>query len=385
MRALVTGATGLIGAHIVRALLAAGYDVSCLVRPSSCRDEIDKLPVTCVVSDVTQAGPELDAACRDCTAVFHTAAHFAFDGISSDDLHRTAVNGTEAVLTACAKQNVAKVVVTSSSVVFGYTFDGLVVRETSRIFAASDEPPYVRAKVGQHQHALLLADKLGLDVRLACPTMTIGPTLARLGPSNSAIVAYLSDPFSCSYPGGCNLVAACDVAAGHLAIAEHGTPGESYLLGSDNMTWHQVHSMIAELAGVPSPRFQLNRTTAYLAAAGEEIRAALTGRPPLSTRQQAGMVDRHYWYSHEKAAKLGYSPAPARNAMIEALSWLATTSHISREIRTGMRLSQEIYRFRATMEARFEDISQRARAETLPAGAMDKHARSPTRIRRAHR
>jgi dihydroflavonol-4-reductase len=385
MRALVTGATGLIGAHIVRALLGAGYDVRCLVRPTSCRDDIDKLPVTCVISDVTQAGSELDAACRGCNVVFHTAAHFAFDGFSSDDLRRTAVNGTEAVLTACAEQNVEKVVVTSSSVVFGYTLDGSVACETARVAAASDEPPYVRAKVGQHRHALHLADELGLDVRLACPTMTIGPTLARLGPSNRAIIAYLSDPFCCSYPGGCNLVAARDVAIGHLAIAEHGTPGESYLLGSSNMTWHQVHSMIAELVGVPPPRFQFNRTTAYLAAAGEEIRAALTGRPPLSTRQQAGMVDRHYWYSHEKAAELGYSPAPARDAMIEALSWLATTSYISREIRTGMRLSPAIYRFRAAMETRLEDISQRARAETRPAGAMDKHARSPTRIRRAHR
>ena len=63
---------------------------------------------------------------------------------------------------------------------------------------------------------------LKLDVRLACPTMTLGPTSARLGPSNGIIVAYLADPFASTYPGGCNLVSARDVAAGHVLIAEHG-------------------------------------------------------------------------------------------------------------------------------------------------------------------
>ncbi len=336
--------------HIVRALVEAGYDVRCLVRASSRRDALGKLPVACVVADVTQPGADLEAACRGCGVVFHTAAHFAYTGFSTTELHQTAVAGTDAVLNACARQNVRKVVVTSSSVVFGYTRDGTLVHEARAPVAASGEPAYVTAKVAQHRHALRLAGQLKLDVRLACPTMTIGPTTARLGPSNGAIVSYLSDPFGNSYPGGCNIVAARDVAVGHLAIAERGSAGESYLLGSGNVTWQQIHRMIAELAGVASPRLQLTHTAAYLAATGEEIRAAVTGRTPLSTREQAGMVGRFYWYSHDKATELGYSPAPVRNAMVETLSWLAASPHISREIRTRMHLSPEIYRFRTATE-----------------------------------
>jgi dihydroflavonol-4-reductase len=350
MIALVTGATGLIGAHIVRALLAAGHEVRCLVRPFSRRDAIDKLQVSCVVADVTQPDAALDAAFVGCDTVFHTAAHFAYAGFSGDELHRTAVAGTDAVLNACARQNVRKTVVTSSSVVFGYTRDGTVIHEAAAPAAVSGEPPYVTAKAAQHRHALYLADQLELDVRLACPTMTIGPTAARLGPSNGSIVAYLADPFANSYPGGCNLVSARDVAAGHLAIAERGSIGQSYLLGSGNMTWQHIHRMIAELAGVAPPRVQLNHAAAYLAATGEEMRAALMGRLPLSTRDQAGMVGRYYWYSHDKAADLGYSPGPVRDAMVETLSWLTASPHISREVRTRMLLSPEIYRFRAAME-----------------------------------
>ena len=102
------------------------------------------------------------------------------------------------------------------------------------------EPPYVAAKIAQHRRSLKLGENLKLDVRLACPTMTIGPTSARLGPSNGMIVAYLADPFGSTYPGGCNIVSARDVAVGHLLIAEHGAAGESYLLGAENLTWRQI-------------------------------------------------------------------------------------------------------------------------------------------------
>ncbi len=95
------------------------------------------------------------------------------------------------------------------------------------------------------------------------------------------------------------------------------------------------------------PRLELSHSTAFLAATAEEARAALVGRPALSTREQAAMVGRHYWYSHAKATELGYSPHPAREAMIETISWLAASPHVTREVRACMRLSRDIYLFRS--------------------------------------
>ena len=348
MKVLVTGAAGLIGAHIVRALVGAGHEVRCLVRPTSRRDSLDGLPVTWIVADLLHADQDLDAACAECDMVFHTAAHFAYGVASPTVLHRTAVAGTEALLRACARQGVRTVIVTSSSVVFGYRDDAASICETAALANGHGEAPYVAAKIAQHQRSLRLGENLKLDVRLACPTMTIGPTNSRLGPSNGMIVAYLADPFASTYPGGCNIVSARDVAVGHLLIAEHGTAGESYLLGAENLTWRQIHGMIAELAGVAPPRVELNHAATFLAATAEEIRAAMAGRPALSTREQAAMVGRHYWYSHTKAAALGYSPSPARDALIETISWLAASPHITREVRTCMHLSTDIYRFRST-------------------------------------
>src|SRR5262249_16092798 len=239
---------------------------------------------------------------------------------------------------------VRRVVITSSSVVFGFNHDATLVSEGTLPTPGNDDPPYVTAKQAQHRRALELARQLTLDVRLACPTMTLGPTSSRLGPSNGTIVAYLTDPVRCTYPGGCNLVSARDVAIGHLQIAECGASGNSYLLGSQNLTWRDVHAMIAELAGIAPPRIELNHTLGFLAATGEEIRAAIFGHAPLSTRQQATMIGRYYWYSHAKAATLGYAPCSARDALIETLSWLVGSPHISREIRASLRLADDIYR-----------------------------------------
>ncbi|HET9931977.1 MAG TPA: hypothetical protein VFQ35_14845, partial [Polyangiaceae bacterium] len=189
------------------------------------------------------------------------------------------------------------------------------------------------------------------EVLFACPTMTVGTQATALGPSNAAILAYLADPLRLTYPGGCNFVAAPDVAVGHRLIALAGRPGEHYLLGSENATWEQIHRLIAELCGVPAPRAHINHSAAFLAATFEELRAPLQGRKPLTTREQARMVGRYYWYSHAKAAALGYRPAPLRAALAAACAWLVASPHVSRELRGQLRLHAEVHAARSAQRA----------------------------------
>lgn len=349
MKALVTGATGLIGSHIVRSLLDKGHVVSVLTRPTSDANALARLPVHVHVADLLES--ELGEACAGQDVVFHAAAHFAYGGLSQTMLHHTAVAGTERLLQTCASVGVPRIVITSSSVVFGYAHAASSIDESASLAAADTEPPYVAAKLAQHKCALDLAERFSLDIRFACPTMTLGPSGARLGPSNGIIVAYLTDQFRCTFPGGCNLVSARDVAAGHVLIAEHDAAGESYLLGSENLDWRQIHTMIADLTGVAAPLLELNHSMAYLAATTDEMRSAIAGRPALSTREQASMLGRYYWYSHAKAARIGYAPSPARDALIETISWLAASPHVSRETRAQMRLARDIYRFRSAQGA----------------------------------
>jgi len=343
VKALVTGASGLIGTNLVRVLLKEGVQVRAMVRPTSDVANLKGLRVERVYGDVTAKDETLVSAAKGVDVIFHTAMHFTYAGSTAAELETTAVSGTENVLRAAWASKVKRVVVTSSSVVFGYSQARQVLNEQSDVADSSGQPPYVVAKTRQDIHAVQLGDQLHLDVVLVCPTMSIGPYGRTLGPSNGAIVSYLNDPWRCTFPGGCNIVSVTDVAYGHWIAARHGAPGQRYILGSENLEWHDLHQLISELSGVSAPGFALNHSLAYLASTAEEIRAWLSESPPLSTRLQAAMVGRYYWYSHEKAARIGYQPRPARSAVAEAISWLAKSPHISREVRTTLRLHPDVY------------------------------------------
>lgn len=345
MRIAVTGAGGLIGAHAVRAGIGRGHDVTAIVRPGGRRDALAGSPARLVEADMLGESRPLVAALTGAETVIHCAAVFAY-GRAADDLRRIAVEGTRRLLAAAKEAGAGRVVVTSSSVVFGYTKDGAVLDESSGLADPAGQPAYVAAKIEQDLAALELADALGLELVLACPTMSVGPIATTLGPSNGLIVAYLADPSRSTFPGGCNIVSAEDVGAGHVILAERGEPGGHYLIGGENLPWRDIHARIGELAGVGGPHLTLGREVAWLAAAAEEARAALLGGPSLSTREQAGMIGRFYWYDSRRAAALGYSARPADTALLEAVSWLAGSAHVSREVRATMRLSDEVQRFR---------------------------------------
>jgi dihydroflavonol-4-reductase len=336
MRAVVTGANGLIGAHLVRVLLAGGHTVNAFVRKSSDLRALDGMRVQFVYGDVLQPAT-LHRAFDGCEILFHAAAVYAYAGYTREQLVRVAVEGTRNILRAAREAGVRRVVLTSSSVVLGSSENPEVRNERHRM-QDPNPAPYIVAKIAQEQAAFPLAKDLGLELIAVLPTITVGPHDSRLGPSNGMICSYLADPWKITWPGGCNIVAAEDVARGHLLAALHGEPGKRYVLGSENLEWPEIHRHISEIAHVDGPIFQANHTSAFLAATAQEIFARLTRTKPLTTRLQAAMVGRFYWYDHSAAARrFDYQPGLARVALAGAIEWLARSSHLPRWVRTRMR------------------------------------------------
>ncbi len=350
MKALVTGSNGLIGANLVRALLSDGHSVRAFVRPTSNLASLEGLPVEIVYGDVLQPETVRQAA-EGCEVLFHAAAVFSYWGIRPEDMERLAVNGTRNVIDAAHQAGVRRVVLTSSSVVLGSSTRP-VLRDENASFNETNAPAYVKTKVAQERAAFERAAQLGLELVAVCPTIVIGPYDTHLSPSNQVIVTYLSDPWKLTFPGGCNIVSAADVARGHILAATNGIPGERYILGSENLEWAAIHRLISHLCGVPGPFLQANHTGSYLAAVAAELQAWLGQMPPLTTRAQASMVGRYYWYRHDRAAGLGFRPAPAQQALAEAIAWLAASSHVSQELRVTLNLSREVYQARHAVQQR---------------------------------
>src|ERR1017187_937466 len=111
MRALVTGATGFIGSHVVRRLLKQKIQVRCLIRGASNRANLDGLEVSYVFGDL-QAPASLKLALRDCDTLFHVAADYRLWAPDPQAMHRINVEGTRLLLQAAADAKLERIVYT---------------------------------------------------------------------------------------------------------------------------------------------------------------------------------------------------------------------------------------------------------------------------------
>jgi len=173
-RALVTGATGMLGRQLVEWLLAAGVEVRAFARPSSDLRHLRALPVEIVSGEAT----DLEAirhAVTGCRWVYHAAAYFhlgsAFSGQEGFDQYRRAnVDFTEALLTASQAAGVARFIYVSSTAV--YSLDAPTpIPETAPLIPDSD---YGRSKL--MAEALVQAyQQRGLATTTVRPCITYGP------------------------------------------------------------------------------------------------------------------------------------------------------------------------------------------------------------------
>jgi dihydroflavonol-4-reductase len=281
------------------------------------------------------------AALQGAHGLVHCAAVYAFGAERAAEVAQVNAEGTRAVIESAAAAGVARVVVTSSSVTCGSS-ESPVVRDESGHLGQEPTPAYFASKVSQEQEALTAGEASGIPVVLALPTVVLGGPYGRLAPSNAIVLRYLLDPTRSTYPGGCNVVDVRDVARGHLLLLERGQAGHRYLLGGQDVTWRMLHTLVAELAGLPGPYAEATAPVAWVASAVAEGWAKLTGGAPLSTREEALTVGRHYWYSTERAARLGYEPRPARDAVAASLAWLVISQDVPRFIRESLRLAPEV-------------------------------------------
>lgn len=345
MRALVTGATGIVGAHIVRALLDGGHAVAVLVRPGSDLRALAGLDVETHEGDVLDSA-SVERAAQHRDWVFHAAAVFAYAGISAEAQLDLAVRGTRNVMQAAHRAGAVRAIVTSSAVTLGSTPTPQCLDEDA-VFAEPQPSNYTLSKVQQEAAAFDAGRRLGLDVVAVCPTLVLGAHDYRLGPSNANLVNYLNDPLRCTFPGGCNVVAAPDVGLGHVVAALHGVPGQRYVAGGENLRWEALHGMVSELAGTFGPSLRLNHTAAYLAAASLEAAARLAGRRAAATRDEARMACRFYWYRHARLSALGWAPRPARATLGEALAWLLDQGRFAESVAARLRPLPEVQAARA--------------------------------------
>jgi dihydroflavonol-4-reductase len=320
MRALVTGATGFVGAAVARALLNAGWRVRALVRTGSDQRNLRQLPIELAAGDLNDA-PSLAQALGECEALFHVAADYRLGVADPEPLYRTNVEGTRNVLDAACRAGVARIVYTSSVATVGLPADGSPGSE--------DTPVALSDMIGHYKRSKFLAEELvrgfvreGAPVIIVNPSTPIGPGDIKPTPTGQMVVDAAAGRTPAYVDTGLNIVHVDDVAVGHLRAFERGRIGERYILGGENMTLRDVLAQISRLAGRRPPRIRLPHSAVLSLAYAAETLTRLTGHRTRVSLEAVRLSRKHMYFSSGKAVReLGYSWRPAALAFADAIAW----------------------------------------------------------------
>ncbi|MBY0385116.1 NAD-dependent epimerase/dehydratase family protein [bacterium] len=327
MKALVTGATGFIGHHLVHQLIADGHDVTVLVRRPLKNTDLAKLPVRTAMGDVTDFHSLLKAT-ENQDIVYHLAGYIAYKTSERAQMEKVNVGGTQKVVDACVTQKTPALVYMSSTVAVGAGFSPTPLNEESPYNVAHLHLGYFDTKHKAEEVVKTSVQHNGLNAFILNPSTVYGAGDATKGSRNvQRKVAMGKFPFY--PPGGVNVVHINDVLYCLKQISQKGRPGERYIVAGENLLLKNVFEMIAEVAGVKAPTLALPRWCLHLLGfVGDNVLSPLGLKGPLSS-ETAWTSSLYHWFSSEKAQKeLGLKITPAKLAIRESVEWMIKNGYL---------------------------------------------------------
>jgi len=329
VKTLLTGATGFVGAAVLRRLVAAGHEVHALVRATSDRSNIIGIECEIAVGDL--ADPEsLRRAVRGCGAVFHVAADYRLWVPDPERMNRVNIQGTIDLIRAASEAGASRIVYTSSVATLRHSADGAPADENSRAEVSDMIGAYKRSKFLAEREVMRLIGEERCPVVIVKPSAPFGARDVKPTPTGRMVVEAASGRMPAYVDTGLNVVHVDDVADGHLLAFDKGTVGESYILGGENLTLRRILEIIAEITERRAPRIRLPHWLITPAAFVVEGLARLTGGgEPMITVDSARMARKKMYFLSDKAERaLGYRPRPAVEALRDAIEWFRAHGYL---------------------------------------------------------
>ncbi len=321
MKTLVIGASGIIGNHIVRELLAQGHQVTALSRGQTSLANLEGLDVQKVKADINDRD-SLIQAFQGIDWVFHAAAYYPQNTFQKKTHIKQALQGVRNIIAALKNSNVKRLVYTSSLSTIGRAGPGLLANEDLTYDLYGHDPhPYFLVKYLCEEEVKNSVHQKNLPIVIVNPTGCFGPY--ELKPKQLCLIPQLVEGKIPAYIlNDINVVAVSDVAKGHILAAEKGRVGERYILGGHNMTTKTLIHDICEAASVKPPRIAaplfLSLILGYLSESVAHLFKKLPSFPILGIR----FIQYGQHYSIDKAQReLGYTVSPMRASYENAIEW----------------------------------------------------------------
>lgn len=330
---LVTGGTGIVGAHVLFELTVAGRPVRALARADSDRtllarifkhyrpDAIDELlsRITWFEGDLNSPG-SLEDAMNGVTNVYHAAAMVSFDPRDARTMQKVNVEGTANVVNAALVSGVKRICFVSSIAAIGEA-PGNVERDESLPWSADEYTSAYALSKYEAELEIQRGIAEGLDAVIVNPCMIIGPGAP--GKSTMTLIERLSKG-SRFYPPGSNAyVDARDVAQCMITLMDQAPTGERYLLVGENLTYKEFFTQFSRANGKPAPTQELKPWMLALAWRAESLRTFLTRTRPMVTKAtvHSSIIERRY--SNKKGINLtGHKFRSIKDAVENVVKYL---------------------------------------------------------------
>ncbi|KAF3887499.1 MULTISPECIES: NAD-dependent epimerase/dehydratase family protein [Nostocales] len=314
MKALVTGANGFTGSHLVRALQKQGNTVVGLVRKSSNLTRLEDLNVKLVYGDISDK-EALRSAMLDIDTVFHTAAYVELGIVNEAEMERVNVEGTRAVLEVAQETGVSKLVYCSTIGVFGDT-KGQAVNETFQRTQKHFSSAYDRTKY-QAQQLIDRAAKAGFHAVSVLPSGIFGADDPHFGP----VMQQFCKGRLKVWAGGdriTGIVHVDDLADAMILAAEKGKPGDYYIISAGDLTLREMFAIVSQETGIPVPREVPKPLVRLAGNLLDPIGRLLKWQPPISRERVHYIYDRCVRVDATKARKdLGWNPRSVTETLRE--------------------------------------------------------------------
>lgn len=305
MKALVTGANGFTGSHVVKALNQRGDQVVGLVRQSSDRSRLADCQVQFVYGDITDRAA-LKTAMADVDVVFHTAAYVELGIVNGKEMERVNVDGTRAVLEVAQAVNLPKLVYCSTIGIFGDT-QGRVIDETFQRQQQDFSSAYDRTKYEAQQ----LVDQYAATGHFAVSVMPSGIFGADDPHFVPVLKQFLKGGLKLWAGGGriTGIVHVDDLVAAMLLALEKGQSGDYYIISAGDLSTRDMFEVLSQASGVPVPAEAPEAVVRLVGNLLDPIGRWFSWQPPLSRERVHYIYDRCVRVDGSKARReLGWNP-----------------------------------------------------------------------------
>ena len=332
MDVVVTGASGHLGANLVRVLVARGDRVRVLRRRSTAG--FDGVPVEVAQGDVRDL-PSLRAAFAGAERVYHLAGRISLVGDPDGEVEAINVGGAANAARAALDVGVGRLVHVSSIHAFVQAPRDRPLDERRDPANGAGHPAYDRSKAAGEREVRAMVDR-GLDAVIVNPTAVIGPYDLSGSPMGEVFERLRTGRMPALVRGGFDWVDSRDVAAGIIAAGERGRSGEGYILSGRWASVHDLARLACEVAGVRPPRLTVPLWLARVGLPLVALAGRARGRTPIYSRESLLALESNRHVCRDKAqSELGYAPRPLRDTVEAIFAELAARARTPAQLTDG--------------------------------------------------